>query len=158
MIGKIITKTGGLGRTVLLAAGISLAVAIPALSQVTPINLTPALTNNTTITNGATTLAGSTNVTVDIWQGRGLGFTFGAYATNAGQVTFYLNLSMDGTNYTDALAPIVFGNTLKASGWIVRSTNIPASVVDNYRYAKLTIVSNSADTVYLTNTLFSRRY
>lgn len=134
-----------------------LAIAVPARAQVTPLNYTGIFTNNITVTNGATTLAGTTNRAVEIQRGMGLGLTFGAYATNAGQLTLYVALSQDGTNYTDATGSIIWGNTLIASSWINRATNIPATVVDNYRYAKVTIASNSAATVYLTNSLFTRR-
>lgn len=142
----------------LAVATIALVIGTVAVqAQVTPLNYQGVFTNNITITNGATTLAGTTNRTISINQDRGLGLSFGAYATNTGQLTFYIQLSMDGTNFNDALVPIVWGHTLPASSWIRRSTNIPASVIDNHRYAKVTIVSNSAATVYMTNAVWSRR-
>lgn len=133
------------------------AAAPVARAQVTPLDYTGVFTNNITVTNGATTLAGTTNRAVEIQRGQGLGVSFGAYATNAGQLTFYLGLSQDGTNYTDATGSILWGHTLIANSWITRATNIPASVVDNYRYAKVLIASNAAATVYLTNSVFTRR-
>lgn len=150
------TNIKHLARATLACAFIALA-ALPARAQVTPLDYTGVFTNNITVTNGATTLAGTTNRVVEIQRGMGLGLSFGAYATNAGQLTHYITLSQDGTNYTDASGSIIWGNTLIASSWIVRATNIPASITDNYRYAKALIVSNSAATVYLTNALYSRR-
>ncbi len=137
---------------------IALAVlTLQARAQVTPTTLTSVFTNNpTVITNGATTLAGTTNITVDIRQGRGLGLQFSALATNAGQITFYIVPSVDGTNFTDALGCWQWGHALNASGWITRMTNIPASVTDNYRKAKILIVSNAAAYVVISNTVWSR--
>lgn len=144
-------------KTLLASLMLVIALAFTVQAQVTPLVYQGVFTNNITIANGATTLAGTTNRTIDIYQARGLGLSFGAYATNTGQLTFYINLSADGTNFTDALAPIVWGHTLPASAWIQRSTNIPASVLDNHRFAKITIVSNAAATVYLTNAVWVRR-
>lgn len=132
-------------------------VAVPAQAQVTPGTYTAAFTNNPTITNGVTTFAGTTNVTVDIYQGRGIGFTFSALCTNAAQLTFYLSPSMDGTNFADVSGSWLWGHTMIANSWITRQTNIPASIADNYRKLKVLIVSNAAATVYLTNSGFSRR-
>lgn len=150
------TNTKLLALAFLVFAFIAI-VATPARAQVTPSTITSVFTNNITITNGATTFAGTTNLAVEIRKGVGLGLSFGAYATNAGQVTLYLALSNDGTNYTDASGSIIWGNTLIASSWINRATNIPASVVDNYRYAKVLLGSNSAATVYFTNAVFTRK-
>lgn len=141
----------------LLAAALLLLVAIPARAQVTPTTYTGAFTNNPTITNGVTTFAGTTNVTVDIYQGRGIGFQFSALCTNAAQLTFYLSPSMDGTNFADVSGSWLWGHALIANSWITRQTNIPASIADNYRKVKILIASNAAATVYLTNSGFSRR-
>lgn len=132
-------------------------VALPTCAQPTPLTYTAAFTNNPTITNGVTTFAGTTNVTVDVYQGKGIGFTFSALCTNAAQLNFYLSPSMDGTNFADVSGSWIWGSTMIANSWITRSTNIPASIADNYRKIKVLIVSNAAATVYLTNSGFSRR-
>lgn len=138
-----------------------LAFILPALTvraQVTPTTLTSAFTSApTVVTNGVTTFAGSTNVTIDVYQGKGVAFTFSALATNAGQLTFYLSPSVDGTNFVDTTGCWIYGNTLNASGWITRGTNIPASVTDNYRKLKVLIASNSAAYLVISNSQFSRR-
>ncbi len=144
-------------RALALVALVAFLAPAPASAQVTPTDITGVFTNNITITNGATTLAGTTNRVIEIRQGTGLGLGFGAYATNAGQLTLYVGLSLDGTNYTDASGSIIWGNTLIANSWITRATNVPASVLENYRYAKVLIASNAAATVYLTNAVFTRR-
>lgn len=141
----------------LVAAFIIMGKVPEAKAQVSATTLYGTFTNTTVaVTNGATTFAGTTNVTIAVWQNTGLGFGFSAYATNPGQLTFYLVPSIDGTNYADALAPIVWGNTLNASGWITRATNIPNSVLDNYRTIKVLIASNSAASVIISNAVFTR--
>lgn len=142
----------------LLAAALALAALATAPAQVNPTRLQPAFTNNVTaITNGATTFATTTNHVIDLQQGSGLAFGFSALATNAGQLTFYFVPSLDGTNYTDALAATVWGNTLNASGWITRNTNFPASFLDNYRKIKVLISSNAAAYVVISNANFGLR-
>lgn len=111
----------------------------------------PALTNVVVITNGVTTFAGTTNAQLLIGQGIGQGLGFMAYATNAGQLTFFFTPTLDGTNYVDTGNLTVWGTTLNASGWVTRGTNIPASYWDNYTKWKILMVSNSAATVVISN-------
>lgn len=119
---------------------------------------TRALTNVVTVvTNGATTFAGATNTVIQLVQGEGLAFQFSALATNAGQLTYYLSPSVDGVNFVDISGSWIWGNTLNASGWITRATNIPNSVTDNYQKVKLLVVSNSAAYLVISNANFGRR-
>jgi hypothetical protein len=128
-------------------------------AQVTATTITPALTNTTTVATlaGVTIFAGATNSTVDIRQGRGIAFQFSALATGAGAVTWFISPSVDGTNFATMSECWIWGSTLNASGFIVRATNFPASVTDNYRKIKLLAVTNSAAaTINISNAVWSR--
>lgn len=123
-----------------------------------PTDITAGTTNVVVITNGVTTFAGTTNVMPAIWQGRGIGYSFQAYATNAGQLTWFWVRTADGTNWTDAGESRVWGHTLSVGSWITRSTNWPADWTDNHRAIKMLMVSNSAATVIISNAVWTRRY
>lgn len=140
-----------------ITAILIIATALPARAQVTAQGITAAFTNNpTVITNGLTTFAGTTNRQVDLGlPGRGIGFQFSFLATNAGQVTLYFVLSGDGTNYNSTtIGPFVWGHTAIVDTWVNRSTNIPASLLDNHTKIKVLFASNSCDYVLITNASF----
>lgn len=140
----------------IIVTALALAAIVTTLqAQVTPTDLRHSLTNSSvTITNGVTTFAGTTNNILSIPQGKGLALNTSILCTNAAQVTFYWTTSVDGTNYGNAYT--VWGHTGVANSWLRRSTNIPASVLDNHRYWKLILVSNAADTVVLSNNIVGR--
>ena len=125
-------------------------------------NINPASVTNFLI---GSALSNSGPTIIQIPPASGLSFMAGMVATNnllsASNVTFYFNLSVDGTNWS-VLNPISAAfalgpaNAMLVAGQkVVGYTNFPRTVLDNARYARLdNIMNQNSNHVYVSNMVF----
>jgi len=111
---------------------------------------TTALTFSYTGTNYDRTASGA--VIIPVYRGRGVAF-FGSIQdapnTNA-VVTFGLDLSYDGTNWTTT-QPIRFTGTCNGTNASVFYTNVLADVLDNAMFARLATITGNTGANNITN-------
>jgi len=80
----------------------------------------------------------------------GVGFAFqpifrGDNAAGNTNVTFYIQFSLDGTNYSTTNG-VAYTAKLNGTNYVVGYTNVPASVIDNALWAQLTAITVDAGT------------
>jgi hypothetical protein len=143
----------------LLAIMLLLFVATPVRAQVNATSIASAITNSLTLalTNGTYTAAGTTNLSVDVWQNRYFGVFANAVTTNAStsNVTFAVEFTPDGTNWNTQTLDFVLAlnGTTQTKG----STNFPLHLTANMRKARIkTIASTAIATYWATNIFFIR--
>lgn len=148
-----------------LIAVLAMTLGASALQIPSYINQSAQFITNATLTVGTNS---TTTITNNQWKPMaiqpGVGFAFqpifrGTNEAANTNVAFYINFSLDGTNYSTTNG-VVYTEKLDGTNTVVGYTNIPASVCDNALWAQLTKVvvadgTNSA--VSITGTRWTKR-
>jgi hypothetical protein len=156
-------KSLSLTCLVLAVCGLAAWLSWPPPAHAQFVGQTPGLvsvfTNVMPVTTSATTnVLGPAVITLRNNQGLGLTFKVGttnAVNASASNIGVGLAVTPDGTNYTTNPYVWLVGS-VNATGATVFSTNFPATILNNFQYAKVITVTNQhTNTFWFTNGIAS---
>jgi hypothetical protein len=148
---KFKTPMKTLLTVVTLAASLALASAQGLVNDVYALTNLPTIMAPSVISNITTT-------PIRIRQNQGVSFATALAVSNSGTalLTFYFNLSQDGTNYTTT-NPLQFNVPCTGTTGVRAFTNFTDALLNNAAAIRLSIISNAnANSLYLTNVVAGR--